>query len=594
MKRKKGGRKSGRITKRNWFIGSFAGILVLAGVIAVLLAAGKPRIQASMTVIPFANLNGDTASLLFCQGFTNQIERTLDQIDEIELRPAPKSALVSQDASKGRGYISDIQSEYFVEGSIGSEEEDARIHISLVRTKTSEMLWSDDFTCPVDSANIYLDLIATNISRGIDVGLSSKEKARIHRRSTLNPEALDAYIHGLFWINFGGITDFRTAIRYFDQAIALDSGWSDPYLAKANALGYLYSTEDPDPKHLIESGRILKRAVALEPENSGAHYMMGLHYLRSGEIRKAKNIFARWESINNPKRPRFSYSKALWALGRYDRSILMMKNCHRSSPNYFQYSYHLGYYYEMLRDFNEAEKYFLIASGSNPKVDMNYFNLSDIILKRDGDPQKARELLENATEENHLPVKEFWRFHYQYFHFLLYERKFEEASEYAKILQPYYQLAIPLYFRTQSILKAFALTGMGNPEAEKAGFETAIHFMDSIFQKYPRFQNESRAIACLGMAYAGAGDASLAMTLCEKVMRIHRKKPNHSTDPYALEDVAWTYMKVGKPREAVKILKELLSQPGPLTTTLLEMNPIWDPIKKDPGYRKLIAKYQDT
>jgi hypothetical protein len=52
-------------------------------------------------------------------------------------------------------------------------------------------------------------------------------------------------------------------------------------------------------------------------------------------------------------------------------------------------------------------------------------------------------------------------------------------------------------------------------------------------------------------------------------------------------------MKTGDFDRAFKIIRKLLSEPGPLTVKVLEIDPRWAPLRERPEYRKLIARFGD-
>ena len=55
--------------------------------------------------------------------------------------------------------------------------------------------------------------------------------------------------------------------------------------------------------------------------------------------------------------------------------------------------------------------------------------------------------------------------------------------------------------------------------------------------------------------------------------------------------VAEVYAILGESDRAIEILDRLLSRPSGVTTQALKINPIWDPLRRDPRFQGLIDKY---
>ncbi len=58
-----------------------------------------------------------------------------------------------------------------------------------------------------------------------------------------------------------------------------------------------------------------------------------------------------------------------------------------------------------------------------------------------------------------------------------------------------------------------------------------------------------------------------------------------------LSNLAQVEARAGEPTEAVKTLQRLLSIPAGYNVSIqrLKIDPVWDPIRNDPGFQKLLA-----
>jgi hypothetical protein len=61
--------------------------------------------------------------------------------------------------------------------------------------------------------------------------------------------------------------------------------------------------------------------------------------------------------------------------------------------------------------------------------------------------------------------------------------------------------------------------------------------------------------------------------------------------PKATAALAQIYAWVGVHDEAFRLLDHLLAVPNGLTVPLLKLDPVWDPLRKDPRFQALIDKY---
>ena len=141
------------------------------------------------------------------------------------------------------------------------------------------------------------------------------------------------------------------------------------------------------------------------------------------------------------------------------------------------------------------------------------------------------------------------------------------------------------------LLYAIAYGFMNKPDLERAYYDSARVYLEKLQESKPEYQADARVISSLGLIQAGLGHPDQAIKLGEEAVKLVPVTKNALKWPYLAENLAYIYTRAGKYPEALKLLNDLLSKPGPLTTRLLEMDPRWAPLKNLRGYKKLLKAF---
>jgi tetratricopeptide (TPR) repeat protein len=99
-------------------------------------------------------------------------------------------------------------------------------------------------------------------------------------------------------------------------------------------------------------------------------------------------------------------------------------------------------------------------------------------------------------------------------------------------------------------------------------------------------------IGDLALTNMGLGDKAAAFKLIEQAMAANPIEKDALLGPKSIEVLARVAAQMGEPDRAIAALQKVLSVPyleDPLTPALLRLDPMFDPLRNDPRFQKLVA-----
>ena len=214
-----------------------------------------------------------------------------------------------------------------VRGSVSRAADELLIEAELIDVRSGARLWGRTYTGKIASLSDVLAQFSTEVTDQLRLKLSVPLKERLALQYAIKSQPYQDYLKGRFHLNKRTPGDFESAVRYFEQAIAKDSGYAPAYAGLAYTYALLAWHASPfgntSPAHSLEKARTAAQS-ALELDGTlaeaytalGAVQMQGDHQWDEAEktLQRAIQLDRNWADAHE------SYALELAALGRFDES----------------------------------------------------------------------------------------------------------------------------------------------------------------------------------------------------------------------------------------------------------------------------------
>jgi adenylate cyclase len=232
--------------------------------------------EKSIAVLPFVNMSADKENEFFADGLSEEILNSLARIDGMRVVGRTSSFQFKGKAEDLRAIGQKLGAANVLEGSVRREGERARITAQLVRTSDGIHLWSQTYDRTLtDTLAVQLN-IAEQVAGVLDVVLDDKQRGEMRSAGVKNVDAFIDYEKGLKLYadahnpakSHSVIDGLRAANKEFDNAIALEPGFSQAYFAAADLYDHIILADDRPPAERLDAQRQVLHYLELAAANS--------------------------------------------------------------------------------------------------------------------------------------------------------------------------------------------------------------------------------------------------------------------------------------------------------------------------------------
>ncbi|HEY2047212.1 MAG TPA: hypothetical protein VGG93_11605 [Candidatus Udaeobacter sp.] len=573
-------------------------IMLIATGVVISAATGfflLPRVAAhkvdkSIAVLPFENLSDEKENAYFADGVQDDVLTNLSKISD--LRVISRTSVMQyrgrptnlREIGKALG-VSNV-----LEGSVRRSGNRVRVNVQLIDANTDEHVWANDYDRDVTDVFAIQSDLAREIANALQAKLSPAEKSQMTLKPTENGEAYLAFVqaHDLSCA-FEDSAKLKQSEQLYQRAIDLDPNFALALARYSQLESWMLRTHEATPEHREKARTLAERALQLQPDLPEAHLALGFSYYYGDN-----NYDAALREFEIAQRGLPNESDAYLAIGAIQRrqgkwaeSTANLEKAASLNPKDTWPLQNLAMNYQMLRNFDAANRTVDRGLQINPQA----FGLWEIKVKLAIAEKGDFSVYERAVEKGKsFPISDEERLKMvgNEANLLLLQRKYQQLLQLGQRFTDDAFAAVPGSLAMKYFAIGIAQKGLGDDAASRTALLKAKGILEQQVKQKPDDADLHVQLAKL-LAWLGEKDAAIAEA--QRAMDLRPETKDAFEGPQITEQVAQVYAILGDNARAIELLDGLLSRPSEVTLQALKVNPAWDPLRNDPGFQALFAKY---
>jgi serine/threonine protein kinase/Tfp pilus assembly protein PilF len=587
-----------RSHRRRVMLASAAAMLTIAAIAlgAWLYQRTRPfaPIERSIAVLTFGNLSSDKENAYFAEGIQDEILTRLSKIADLKVISRTSTQHYKSAPENLPEIAKQLGVAHILEGSVQKSGDAVRVNVQLIKAATDSHLWSETFDRKLTDIFSVESEVSKAIADQLRAKLTGQEQEVLAAKPTDNPQAYDAYLRGLAYTLKTAFTPENSlgAQKHVKEAVRLDPNFALAWalLSYVDASGYLTQSLQPTAALREEAREAADTALRLQPNLGEALLAKGFYYYAC-----LKDYDTASKYLEQAERLLPHNSRVLQGLafverrrGNWDKSEAYFNEAEKLDPRNVNLLSQHARSYVCLRRFPEALTKLEQILNITPD-DIDTLVLKARIAQAEGDLPRASALLAplrpgvgyvNALET-------------QVYQAILESRPAPVIAQLKEILAKPDQ-ALGFYVGELRFWLGWAQEVAGDHAAARESWTQARTELEPFLKEQPE---NFILIGDLALTNVALGDNDAALTLAERALALFPIGKDALTGPRPLDILARVAARVGDPDRSISTLEKLLSIPyeaplaanPPLTPALLRLDPMFEPLRKDPRFQKLVA-----
>lgn len=294
----------------------------------------KERIK-SIAVLPFVNRSSDPENEYFSDGITEEIITALAKMEGLRVISRTSSFSFKGKNLDARTIGKQLEVQSILDGSVRKSGNKVRIVAQLSSTFDGYQLWTETYDRMLEDIFEVQDEISLKIAQQLKERLSKKSLGESDKTKTIDTEAYNAYLQGLFYYNKWTPANAKKAVEAFQRAVDLQPNYAQAHAGLALAYSLMSFTG------FIESSEGYRRTeeaafktIELDPEIENGYVSLGfVEFFLRWDFDKGREYLEKALEIN-PRSPEANQAQSFYYLvtGELDKSLASIQKSREIDP----------------------------------------------------------------------------------------------------------------------------------------------------------------------------------------------------------------------------------------------------------------------
>ena len=265
-----------------WKAATYISLIIIAALIILNIVPSGKMIKTgdiqSLVVLPFDNFTGDDQLEYFVSGMHSSLIGDMGKVGGLRVISKTSSHTYKDVDLTIPEIATELAVDAVVETQVMCLGDTICLQVRVVTPFPEEkQLWAADYREEKSQILNLYNRVTRQIADEVRIELSPDEERVLNVSRTVNKEAYDAYLMGLFYWDKLSKESLDKALDYFNAAIEIDPDWAPPYSGLAQVavgmaqMGFI-APEIAGPM-IFEN---INKALELDPDFAASHFTQGM------------------------------------------------------------------------------------------------------------------------------------------------------------------------------------------------------------------------------------------------------------------------------------------------------------------------------